>query len=510
MATGSGAALGAGSILTRVERLGPQDASFLYLETRSNHNHVGGLAILDPSTAPDGALTFDLLRTVVESRLHLVPRFRQKVIFPPIPIARPVWVDDAGFDLDFHMRRAALPTPGGRRELIDYVQRVISRPLDRTKPLWELYLIEGMENGLVSILTKVHHAMIDGMAAIDLATAVYDFSPVPQVLAEHEWHPEPEPDRFALTRDAVRDGVLHPAAALATAAAQVVGRPAVTASDVSTTLGGIRTLLGGGLMAPPSPFNRRIGPNRRFSMVEAPVQTFKDIKNALGGTVNDVVLATVAGGLNHLFRSRDEPTKDRVQRAMVPVSVRSEAETSALGNRVSSIFVDLPVGPMTARRRLRGITEKTRYLKESNEAVGAEFLMNIGTWAPPTIHAMAARLAARSRFINLVVSNVPGPQLPMYIGGARLLAQYPVMPIAENMGLSIAVTSLAGTMAFGITADWDTLADIEVLGAGMDEAILELRKAAEQEAAGEASKPKRRVVKRRRAPASRRTSPGQS
>jgi WS/DGAT/MGAT family acyltransferase len=231
-------------------------------------------------------------------------------------------------------------------------------------------------------------------------------------------------------------------------------------------------------------------------MVEAPVQTFKDIKNALGGTVNDVVLATVAGGINHLFRHREEPTKGRVQRAMVPVSVREEHEKSAMGNRVSSIFVDLPVGPMTPKRRLREISERTRYLKESNEAVGAEFLMNIGTWAPPTIHAMAARTASRTRFINLVVSNVPGPQVPMYIAGAKLLAQYPIMPIAENMGLSIAVTSLAGTMAFGITADWDTLPDIEVLAEGMDEAILDLRKAAEQEAAGEAAKPKRRVVKR--------------
>ena len=231
-------------------------------------------------------------------------------------------------------------------------------------------------------------------------------------------------------------------------------------------------------MAPASPFNRPIGPNRRFAMVEAPVQAFKDIKNALGGTVNDVVLATVAGGVHQLFRRRGEATKGRVQRAMVPVSVRTESERSAMGNRVSSIFVDLPVGPMGPKKRLALISEKTRYLKESNEAVGAEFLMNIGVWAPPTIHAMAARTAARARFINLVVSNVPGPQVPMFIGGARLLAQYPIMPIAPNMGLSIAVTSLAGTMAFGITADWDTLPDIEDLAQGMDEAILDLKKAA--------------------------------
>jgi WS/DGAT/MGAT family acyltransferase len=490
-----------------MERLGPQDASFLYLETRANHNHVGGLAILDPSTAPDGTLRFEDLAEVITSRLHLVPRFRQKVVFPPIPIARPVWTDDTNFDIDFHLRRAALPRPGGRKELIDYVQRVISRPLDRTKPLWELYLIEGMENGLFAILTKVHHAMIDGLSGVDLATAVYDFSPIPQMPTPQAWTPEPEPDGLTMVREAVRDGLLHPLVGLTTAAGRVLGAPVLAASDLGSTLGGIRTLMGGGVMAPQSPFNRKVGPNRRFSMVEAPVQTFRDIKNALGGTVNDVVLAAVAGGVHHLFTDRGLPTKGRVQRAMVPVSVRAEHEKSALGNQVSAIFVDLPVGPMGPKARLRRITEKTSYLKDSNEAVGAEFLMNIGSWAPPTIHAMAARTASRARFINLVVSNVPGPQVPMYIAGAKLLAQYPIMPIAENMGLSIAVTSLAGTMAFGITADWDTLPDIEVLAEGMDDAVRELRKAAEQEASGDRSAPKRRPAARRTAPKRSRPAP---
>ncbi len=461
-----------------MERLGPQDASFLYLETPSNHNHVGGLAILDPATAPAGVLRFEDLTAVVTSRLHLVPRFRQKILFPPLAVARPVWVDDANFDIAFHIRRAALPSPGGRRELIDYVQRVISRPLDRTKPLWELYLIEGMEDGLTAILTKVHHAMIDGMAAVDLATAVYDFSPVPQVLTPTPWEPEPEPSRADLLMESLKDGLLHPVAGLASTGQRALAAPARAAAQVAVTLGGIRTLLGDGVLAPPSPFNRHIGPNRRFAMVEAPVSWLKEVKDALGGTVNDVVLATVASGLHRLFRHRGEPTKGRFLRTMVPVSVRTDDDKSALGNRVSSIFVDLPIGRLTPRRRLAAITEKTRYLKESNQAVGAEFLMNIGSWAPPTIHAMAARLASRSRFINLVVSNVPGPQVPMYIAGARLLAQYPIMPVAENMGLSIAVTSLAGTMAFGITADWDTLPDIEVLARGMDESMLELRKAA--------------------------------
>ncbi|MGH2556929.1 MAG: WS/DGAT/MGAT family O-acyltransferase [Actinomycetota bacterium] len=461
-----------------MERLGPQDASFLYLETPTVHQHVGGVAILDPSTAPNGKLTYPDVVRVISSRLHLAPRFRQKVVFPPLAVARPVWVDDANFDLDFHMRRAALPAPGGSRELVDYVQRVISRPLDRTKPLWELYLIEGMDDGLAAILTKVHHSMVDGLAAIDLASAVYDFAPEPQILTPPAWEPEPEPSRLDLLRDALRDQVTHPARGLTDLAQRTLQTPARVAREVGDILGGIGEILGGGVFAPPSPFNRKVGPNRRFAMVEAPVQTFKDIKRALGATVNDVVLATVAGGLNRLLRSRRERTRDRFLRAMVPVSVRSKDQRSAMGNRVSSIFVDLPVGPMGAKRRLAMIRERTKYLKESNYAVGAEFLMNIGSWAPPTIHAMAARLAARSRVINLVVSNVPGPQMPMYIAGAKLLAQYPIMPIAETMGLSIAVTSLAGTMAFGLTADWDILPDINVLAESMEEALGELRKAA--------------------------------
>jgi diacylglycerol O-acyltransferase / wax synthase len=461
-----------------VERLGPQDASFLYLEKPAVHQHVGGVAILDPATAPGGRLTYPDLVRVISSRLHLAPRFRQRVLFPPIAAARPVWVDDVNFDIAFHMRRAALPSPGGHRELVDHIQRVISRPLDRSKPLWELYLIDGMEHGLAAILTKVHHSMVDGLAAIDLASAVYDFAPEPQILDPPPWEPEPEPTRVDLLLDAITEGIAHPTRGLADLMQRALQTPARVARQAGDILGGLMDIVGAGVVAPRSPFNRRVGPNRRFAMMEAPVQTFKDIKRALGATVNDVVLATVAGGLYRFLRHRDEPTRDRFLRAMVPVSVRSKDERSAMGNRVSSIFVDLPVGRMGGKRRLAMIRERTKHLKESNATVGAEFLMSIGSWAPPTIHAMAARLAARGRVFNLVVSNVPGPQIPMYIAGAKLLAQYPIMPIAETMGLSIAATSLAGTMAFGLTADWDTLPDIEFLAGAMEESLGELRKAA--------------------------------
>jgi WS/DGAT/MGAT family acyltransferase len=319
--------------------------------------------------------------------------------------------------------------------------------------------------------------MVDGLSAIDLATVVFDFSPQPQVLTPPVWEPEPEPSPTDLIREAVKEQLTHPASAAIETLQRAVSAPRRAFRQATSIVEGIREVVGGGI-APPSPFNQHVGPNRRFAMMEAPVPAFKEVKDALGGTVNDVVLATVAGALHRLLRYRGEPTRGRTFRAMVPVSVRTEAERGALGNRVSSIFVDLPIGPMSAKKRLSTIGETTKNLKESNQAVGAEFLMNIGMWAPPTIHGMAARLAARSRMINLVVSNVPGPQVPLYIAGARLVAQYPVMPIAENMGLSIACTSLAGTMAFGITADWDTLPDIEFLAAAMDEALAELLKAA--------------------------------
>jgi diacylglycerol O-acyltransferase / wax synthase len=458
-------------------RLSALDASFLYLERPTMHMHVAGLSILDPTSRPDGKLRAEDLAAVMTSRLHLVPRFRQKVVSVPGNVARPVWVDDEDFDIEFHLRRAALPAPGGRRELADFVQRVHSRPLDRTKPLWESYFIEGLQDGLSAVLTKVHHAVIDGISGIDIATVMFDFSPQPQVLAPERWVPEPEPSRADLLREAVREQVVHPVSALAGTAQAAVRAPARALEGLGAALAGVRDLAGMGV-TPRGPFDVKVGSNRRFAMADAPVQRFKDVKNAAGGTVNDVVLAVVAGALQKVLKARREPTRGRSLRAMVPVSVRSEAEKMALGNRVSMIFVDLPVGPIDPVRRLHRISGATRDLKESMMAVGADSIMNLGTWAPPTLHALAARLVSRGRWFNLVISNVPGPQVPMYIAGARLLVNYPVMPLAENVGLSVAVTSLAGAMGFGFTGDWDGMPDIEFLGTSVEESLDELAKAA--------------------------------
>ena len=458
-------------------RLSGQDAAFLYLERPNMHMHVAGLSVLDPSTRPDGRVRADDVAAVITSRLHLVPRFRQKVVFPPWSLARPVWVDDEDFDIEFHLRRAALPAPGGRRELADYVQRVHSRPLDRSKPLWESYFIEGLEDGLVAILTKVHHAMIDGISGVDIATVLFDFSPEPQVLLPDPWTPEPEPSRTQLLTDAVRE-LANPIGAVVRAAESVLAAPSAAVRGLGSVAGGVRDLLGLG-KPPRGPFDRQVGSGRRFAMSEAPVYRFKEIKDALGGTVNDVVLTVVAAALHELVRSMgDEPGQDATLRAMVPVSVRSDDEKLALGNRVSMIFVDLPVGPMQPEERLAKIRDKTAGLKESMMALGAESIMNIGTWAPPTLHAMAARLVSHRHWFNLVISNVPGPQVPMYIAGARLLVNYPIMPLAENVGLSVAVTSLAGTMGFGLTGDWDAIPQIHDLARFVEEALDDLAKAA--------------------------------
>jgi WS/DGAT/MGAT family acyltransferase len=459
------------------QRLSSLDASFLHLETSSVHMHVAGLAILDPSTRPGGPVTVESLTKLIEDRIHLVPRFRQRILPVPFGIARPVWVDDDDFDIDFHLRRAALPAPGTKRELADFVQRVHSRPLDRSKSLWEMYLIEGLEDGHIAILTKVHHAMIDGMSGIDIATVLIDVSPEPRAVERQVWSPEKAPDPRDLISHAVLENVTDPIRATVGALREAVQAPAAAAERARRLGEGLLSIVRAGT-PPTSPFNRRVGPNRRFAMTEAPVEDFKLVKNALGGTVNDVVLATVGGALHRFMTRRALPTAGATMRAMVPVSTRDESQRMALGNRVSNIFVDIPVGPMDPAERLAAITRTTKDLKSAHQALGADVIMNAATWAPPTLHALGARLMNRQRWMNLVVSNVPGPQIPLYLDGARLVVMYPLMPLAETVALSIAVTSLAGVMGFGLTGDWDSLPDIDYLAESFGAALDDLKKAA--------------------------------
>lgn len=463
--------------MSRPERLSALDASFLYLERPAMHMHVAGLSVLDPSTRPDGRLKFEDVRSVITSRLHVAPRLRQKVAMVPFNVGLPLWVDDPSFDLGFHLRRAALPSPGGRRELADQVQRVLARPLDRSKPLWELYVIEGLEDGHVATLMKVHHAMIDGISGMHLAAALYDLTPEPPPIPHAPaWHPRPEPSPQEILVDALIEEVQHPVQAVAAAIDAFRSSPVLAALGIGTVMSGLRSILDMGAR-PESPFDVRIGPNRRFAMTEAPVQRFKDVKDALGGTVNDVILVAVGGALHRLLRERKGPTAGRTLRAMVPVSVRSAGD-AGIGNRVAPAFVDIPVGRMGPKRRLAEIRAGTKHLKDSMMAMSADTIIGLGAYAPGGLLAGAARLASRGPWFNLVVSNIPGPPQPMYLSGARLVASYPSMPLGQNSALSIACTSLAETMAFGLTGDWDAMPDIDRLALALEESFEEICKAA--------------------------------
>lgn len=434
------------------ERLTGLDASFLYLEKPGVHMHIAGLSIFGPRNDATH-LTYDDVERVVAARLRMAPRLRRKLLGVPGNLSRPVWVDDDRFDLDFHLRRASVPSPGGRFELERAVGRVLSRPLDRTKPLWELYVFEDLAEDRTAVLLKLHHAMADGIGGMMIASALFDLAPdAPLGSPDEEWSPEPAPPMQDLIRDAMEEVVLHPLQGLS----HVARQPRILAETFAATADALRTVAGMGT-PPRGPFDGKVGPNRRFATAERPFEVFRAIKSVLGGTVNDVVLTAVAGGVHALLEHRGEETKGRTLRAMVPVSVRSPGDDGDIGNRIAPVFVDVPVGRM---------------------AVGADTIIGLGAYAPPALHATAARLIAQARWCNLVVSNIPAPQVPLYLAGAPLEASYPAMNLKEDCGLSVACTSAAGTMAFGLTADWDSIPDIDVLARGIESAIDDLAAAA--------------------------------
>lgn len=454
------------------ERLSSLDASFLYLERPAMHMHVAGVSVFEPRR--DGPLSYDDVQRVVEQRLHLAPRMRQRVLPVPGNLARPLWADDERFDLDFHLRRAAVPSPGGRFQLERATGRVLSRPLDRSKPLWELYVFEGLESERTAVLLKMHHALADGIAGMVIASALFDLAPDAAGPAppRSAWSPEAAPSSQDLVSGALREQLLHPLAAIA----HVAQAPSRFAAEIAQTLSGMRDVAGMG-RPPPGPFDADVGPARRFASTEVSFERLRRIKQALGGTINDVVITAVAIGIHELLASRGDPVKGRTLRVMVPVSVRARGDRGDVGNRVAPALLDIPVGRMAARTRLRRVRAAAAALKDSAMAVSADSIIGLGAFAPPALHATAARLISRGRWFNLVVSNIPAPQVPIYLAGARLEASYPAMPLAENCGLSIACTSLGGTMAFGLTADWDSVPDIGTLALGIDHGVRELEAA---------------------------------
>jgi WS/DGAT/MGAT family acyltransferase len=437
--------------------------------------HVAGCMVFEGTAPP-----YEELVAQIISRLHLVPRYRQRLAFVPLNQGRPVWVDDPHFNVNFHVRHTALPRPGGDGQLKRLAGRVFSQALDRARPLWELWLVEGLSDDRFALLSKTHHALVDGISGVDIATVLFDSSPEPMPVAppEHAWVPRPLPTSAQLLADAVLERATAPAEIARGVKATLRG-PRHVAARVGDALGGIGAVARTGLQAAPSSrFNQRIGPHRRFTWVYGDLGEFKAVKNALGGTVNDVVLATVAGALGRYLRLHGEATDDLILKAMVPVSVRADVERGALGNRVAAMWARLPVGLIDPVQRLLTISREMDGIKDSRQAVGAQVLTELTGFAPPTIMAQAARLQARQRMFNLVVTNVPGPQSPLYLLGRMLHAMFPMVPLAENQALGIAIMSYNGQLNFGLNADYDALADLEALADELRASIAELVAAA--------------------------------
>lgn len=456
------------------DRLSPLDVSFLYLETPTTAMHVGGVAVFDP---PEGGFDYDRLVALISERISLVPRYRQRVKWVPGRLANPVWVDDTDFDVTYHVRRSALPKPGDDGQLRDLVGRLMSRQLDRSRPLWEIYLVEGLAQGRIAIITKTHHAMVDGVSAVDIGTVILDVSATPREVPDDAWSPRSEPGPFALMTRALTDLVAKPTAAVDTVRS-AVGDARATAGKVVGIAGGVlsqvRTIA---RAAPESPLNVTIGEQRRFGMAATSLADHRRVSKAHGGTVNDVVLATVSGALRTWLLTRGENVgPSTVVRAMVPVSIRGDADAGEAGNRVSSYFVDLPVGEGSAVMRLHQVAFAMRAHKESGAAVGADALVQLSGFAPPTIHALGARAASglTRRLFNVVVTNVPGPQYPLYAAGARMLSVYPVVPLALGQAVSIGLTSYDGGVFYGLNADRDAMPDIDVLASCLEESLAEL------------------------------------
>jgi diacylglycerol O-acyltransferase / wax synthase len=453
------------------DRLTGLDSSFLHLESDAAHMHVAGCMVFD-GTAP----AYDELVEQIVSRLHLVPRYRQRLAFVPLGQGRPVWVDDPHFNVNFHVRHTALPHPGGDEQLKRLAGRVFSQSLDRSRPLWELWLVEGLAEDRFSILSKTHHALVDGVSGVDIFTVLFDTSPEPMPVAppDREWAPRPLPSRAQLLADALVERATVPAEIARGVRATLRG-PRHVAGRVGHAVGGVGAMAKAGLQtAPASPFNVGIGPHRRFTWVPGDLAEFKAVKNSLGGTVNDVVLATVAGALGRYLRLRGEETDDLVLKAMIPVSVRADVERGALGNRVAAMWAGLPVGLIDPVQRLLTIAREMDGLKDSGQAVGAQVLTELTGFAPPTIMAQAGRLQARQRLFNLVVTNVPGPQFPLYMLSRQLEAMYPMVPLAENQALGIAIMSYNGQLNFGLNADYDAMPDLEALADELRASIDEL------------------------------------
>ena len=446
-----------------LDRLTAVDASFLHQEGPSSHMHVGGLTLLEgPPPAHEEFLE------QIRRRLHLVPRYRHKLAHTHTALdsGRPVWVDDPSFNLEYHVRHTALPAPGDWEQLCSLTARIFSQQLDRSKPLWEMWLVEGLEDDRFALISKTHHSLIDGIAGIDLATVLFDLSPEPPPVRHsgRAWQPHREPSTLELLAAGAR-GALRAGVELAAGAADALAHPDHALANAREAAEGVGEIVWAVLNpAPPTPLNVDIGPHRRFVGVGSALDDFKLVKKAFGCTVNDVVLATVAGALREFLISRGVRTEGLEMRALVPVSVRAEDEHQQLGNRIVVMRGPLPVYMPDPLQRLRFVKHEMDGLKESKQALGAEVIAGAQNFAPPTILAQASRLNFSTRLFNLIVTNVPGPQFPLYVLGRKMLEVYPVAFLPQRHALAIAIMSYNGQMNFGLLGDLDAMSDLDQFG----------------------------------------------
>jgi diacylglycerol O-acyltransferase len=436
------------------------------MERAGAHMHVASASIFE-GPAP----SHKEFRDHIASRLYLVPRFRQKLRFVPFDQGRPVWVDDPHLNLDYHVRQSALPAPGSEEQLRNLAARIFSQQLDRSKPLWELWLVEGLRDDRFAIVGKSHHALVDGVSGVDITTVLFDLDAEPQgpSTSGPPWLARPEPTDLKLLGDAWRERLTSPKEIARGVRATLRGP-----RQVLRGVGATSKVLGAGMAAPNTVFNVEIGPHRRFAITQADLAELKRVKDKHGGTVNDVILSIVAGGIGKYLRARGHNTEGLEMRALVPVSVRAEEEHGALGNRISAMMAPLPVWCEDPIERLKVLTGEMGDLKASGQAVGAEILTKLTDFAPSTIASQAARLQPAQRFFNLVVTNVPGPQFPLYVLGRKMESIFPMVPLARRQALCVGIMSYNGQVNFGLIGDYDAMADLDSFALDLEAATAEI------------------------------------
>jgi diacylglycerol O-acyltransferase / wax synthase len=473
------------------DRLSPLDVSFLYLEERTTPMHVGSVMIFRTGAA---GLDYPRLLRHFEARIALVPRYRQRVRFVPGRLANPVWVDDERFDLTYHVRRLALPTPGSQEQLEELVARIQARRLDRSRPLWEVDVVEGLEPDRFAVVTKVHQALVDGVHAVDLGQVVLDDDPDGREPPLHTWHPSGEPSFAELVAAAVVDTLRRPQQVLTDTARASIGDLLTVGARAAEALGGLAVAARSATRTQPrSPLNVEISGHRRFAVLATDLEDYRKIRAfharsrglepGPATTVNDVVLAVLAGALRVWLQARGVAVgPGAVVRALVPMSVRAEtpSDAGAIGSRVASLLVDLPTGEPSPIMRLHQVAYQTRVHREAGQALSAPAIAGIAGFAPPTLHSLGARVASglSRRLFNLVVTNVPGPQHPLYLDGARMLASYPVIPLARGQALAIGLTSYDGGVHYGLNGDREAMPDLDDLRRCIVESLAELVEAA--------------------------------